>query len=80
MRKPKHQDIPTLSPREQEILALIWQGLKNREIAAGLKISIKTVEGYRASSMKKLRATSVVQLLKIGLQRGFIQLQDRSSI
>ena len=43
----------TLTQREQEILQLIWSGLKNKEIAQRLKISVKTVEAHRANMMKK---------------------------
>ena len=59
--KPKKPDMApikrkrpeALTQREQEILQLIWSGLKNKEIAQRLKISVKTVEAHRANMMKK---------------------------
>jgi FixJ family two-component response regulator len=38
-----------LTDREQEILLLIWSGLKNKEIGHKLKISVKTIEAHRAN-------------------------------
>jgi DNA-binding CsgD family transcriptional regulator len=40
-----------LTPREREIIALVGQGLSNRQIAEEMRMSIRTVEGhlYRAS-------------------------------
>ena len=64
-----------LTNREQEILQLIWSGLKNREIAQRLKISVKTVEAHRATMMKKVRVSNTAQLLKAAIQDGMIQLR-----
>ncbi|WP_447985101.1 LuxR C-terminal-related transcriptional regulator [Nitrospira sp. Nam74] len=60
--------------REQEILQLIWLGLKNQEMAVRLKISIKTVEAHRATMMKKIRVTNTAQLLKAAIQGGMIEV------
>jgi two-component system secretion response regulator SsrB len=56
--------LPRISPREKQILGLISQGLRNKEIAEKLTISIKTVESHRLNLMKKLDAHSVVDLMK----------------
>ena len=48
-----------LTPREQEILQLVWAGLTNRTIAEQLHISIKTAEAHRANMMKKLRVSNI---------------------
>jgi LuxR family maltose regulon positive regulatory protein len=51
------QDQPLLDPptaREQEVLALIAEGLSNREIAARLFIEVGTVKGYIHSLLRKL--------------------------
>ena len=64
-----------LTNREQEILQLIWSGLKNREIAQRLKISVKTVEAHRATMMKKVRVSNTAQLLKAAIQDGMIQIR-----
>ncbi len=44
----------TLSTREREIIKLIAEGKKNKEIASYLSISVKTVEKHRSNLMKKL--------------------------
>ncbi len=64
-----------LTEREQEILQLIWSGLKNKEIALSLKISVKTVEAHRANMMKKVRVWNAAQLLNVALQEGLIHVR-----
>lgn len=61
-----------LTPREQEILQLVWAGLTNRTIAEQLRISIKTAEAHRANMMKKLRVSNIAQLLKTALEEGLL--------
>lgn len=65
----------SLTPREDEILQLIWCGLGNRAIASHLSISVKTVEAHRANMMNKLRVSNTAQLLKAGLIAGFLTTQ-----
>ena len=64
-----------LTDREQEILQLIWSGLKNKEIGERLKISVKTVEAHRANMMKKVRVSNAAQLLNSAIQDGLIHLK-----
>lgn len=64
-----------LTDREQEILQLIWSGLKNKEIAQRLKVSVKTVEAHRANMMKKVRVSNAAQLLNAAIQEGLIQVK-----
>lgn len=56
-----------LTPREQEIAALLIEGLLNKQIAARLEISVRTVEHHRASIMKKLRIRSLPELVHMAL-------------
>ena len=65
----------SLTEREKEILQLIWSGLKNKEIALSLKISVKTVEAHRANMMKKVRVWNAAQLLNVALQEGLIHVR-----
>jgi DNA-binding NarL/FixJ family response regulator len=65
----------SLTGREQEILELIWSGLKNREIGQQLSISVKTVEAHRANMMKKVRVSNTAQLLKAAIQDGLIKIR-----
>jgi DNA-binding NarL/FixJ family response regulator len=64
-----------LTPREHEILQLVWAGLTNRTIAEQLHISIKTAEAHRANMMKKLRVSNIAQLLKTALEEGLLATQ-----
>ena len=66
-----------LTPREHEILQLVWAGLTNRSIAEQLHISIKTAEAHRANMMKKLRVSNIAQLLKTALEEGLLATHAR---
>ncbi|WP_029010287.1 response regulator transcription factor [Azospirillum halopraeferens] len=54
-----------LSRREREVLALVLDGKQNKEIAAALAISIKTVEGHRQMAMEKMGARSLAELVRM---------------
>lgn len=58
-----------LSPREQEVMGLLVQGLHNRRIAEELGISHRTVEVHKARILEKLGARSVVELVRIADRR-----------
>ena len=75
MERKRKEGVTSLTDREQEILQLIWNGLKNREIGIRLKISVKTVEAHRANMMKKLRVSNAAQLLKAAIEEGFIRVR-----
>jgi len=55
----------TLSPREQEVLRMVFTGLLNKQIAAELGISKLTVKTHRAHVMEKMRAGSLAELVRI---------------
>jgi two-component system response regulator TtrR len=59
-----HSRLSSLTSRETEILKLIVAGKLNKEIAWELNISIKTVELHRCNIMKKMHASTVVELIK----------------
>ncbi len=54
-----------LTPREQEVLSLVVSGLRNKEIAAGLGASERTVKVHRARVMEKMRAESLPHLVRL---------------
>lgn len=64
---------PSLTVREHEVLRLIAQGLKNREIADTLSIAIKTVETHRAKIMQKLDLHNSAELAAYAIRRGLIE-------
>lgn len=63
-----------LTPREREILKLIAEGYKNKEIADYLFISLKTVEKHRSNLMKKLDLHSVAALTAFAIEKGLVNL------
>jgi DNA-binding NarL/FixJ family response regulator len=79
MRRTMKKQAASLTAREQEILELIWNGLKNREMGKQLQISVKTVEAHRANMMRKLRVTNAALLLKTGFELGFLRLRRRAA-
>ncbi|MGZ3862940.1 MAG: LuxR C-terminal-related transcriptional regulator [Bacteroidia bacterium] len=64
--------IPDLTVREKEILHLIFNGMNNKEIAARLFLSIKTVENHRNNILKKTKSKSMISLLNSLYSKGFI--------
>jgi len=57
-----------LTTREQQVLERIVAGRLNKQIAADLGISIKTVEAHRANIMDKLEANTVADLMRVALR------------
>ena len=62
----------TLTQREREILKLVAEGHKNKDIADLLCISIKTVEKHRANLMDKLGLHNVASLTALAAEKGLI--------
>ena len=62
-----------LSQREREVLKLIAEGYKNKEIATDLCISLKTVEKHRANLMKKLDLHNAAALTAYAIEQGLIE-------
>ncbi|HRD50665.1 MAG: response regulator transcription factor [Candidatus Competibacter sp.] len=66
----------TLTPREQDVLRRVAEGLSNRDIAEVLHLSRKTVEVHRAKVMDKMRADTLAQLLRMTMALGILKLYD----
>jgi FixJ family two-component response regulator len=54
-----------LTPREEQVCALVARGLLNKQIAAELGAAERTIKQHRASVMRKLRANSVADLVRL---------------
>ncbi|WAC29387.1 response regulator transcription factor [Ancylobacter sp. SL191] len=54
-----------MTPREREILPLVASGQMNKQIAFGLNLSEVTVKVHRAQIMQKLKARSLIELVRI---------------
>jgi DNA-binding NarL/FixJ family response regulator len=61
-----------ISERESDVLRLIAVGHSNKEVAAQLNISVKTVEVHKANAMKKLGLTGRVDLIRYGMLQGWL--------
>jgi DNA-binding NarL/FixJ family response regulator len=61
-----------LTRREREVIKLIAEGFRNKDIAEQLSISIKTVEKHRSNLMKKLDLHSISNLTNYAIQNGLV--------
>ena len=59
-----------LTPREHEVMEMVTEGLANKEIAASLGVTAKTVEAHRARVMDKMQAGSLAELVRMVLIAG----------
>ena len=80
LRQVSHQNQPpaqveSLTPRELEVLRFLGQGLQNKEIAAELVISERTVKFHVSSIMGKLGAGNRTEAVSIAAQQGLIDLK-----
>jgi DNA-binding NarL/FixJ family response regulator len=62
-----------LTSREAEVLQLIAEGFSNKQIAAELTISIKTVEKHRQQVMNKLNIHDVAGLTRYAISKGMVE-------
>ena len=67
----KDEDKPTA--RERETIQLLAEGLSNKEVAAKLGISVKTVETHRAAIMRKLGLHSIGELVRYAIRNHIIE-------
>jgi DNA-binding NarL/FixJ family response regulator len=61
-----------ISDRESQVLRLVAVGHSNKEIAARLTISVKTVEVHKANAMRKLGLTGRVDVIRYGVLQGWL--------
>ena len=62
-----------LSPRERLIVQLIAEGHGNKEMAAILNLSVKTVESHRATAMRKLNVTSTAAIVRYAIRNKLVE-------
>ena len=68
-----------LSSREVEVLQLIAEGQANKQVAAELGLSFKTVDKYRQHLMSKLNIHDVASLTRYAMEAGIIESKDRGA-
>ncbi len=66
-----------LTSREAEVLQLIAEGQANKQIAAELCISIKTVEKHRQQVMNKLNIHDIAGLTRYAISKGIVESGGR---
>lgn len=64
----RSEEVPTLAPREREVVSLLAEGLADKQIASRLGISESTVKGYLRSTYDKLGASDRAQAVAIAIR------------
>lgn len=68
-----HTQASSLTHREREVVQQVAEGRINKEIAARLSISLKTVETHRASAMRKLKLRTTADLVRYAVRNQLVQ-------
>ena len=66
--------VAAVTAREREIIQLVAEGQSNKQAAATLGISVKTIEAHRANIMRKLHLRSISDLVRYAIRNGLVQL------
>jgi DNA-binding NarL/FixJ family response regulator len=66
--------LPTLTPREREIVQLLAEGKSTKEVASVLNLSVKTAETHRSNIMRKLKLHSVGELVLYAIRNNIVQV------
>lgn len=72
---PRASHEKALSPRERELVILLAEGNSNKQVAAIVSLSVRTVEGYRARVMRKLDLHSFPELVRYAVRNGVLRPQ-----
>lgn len=70
--KPATGHFARLSPREEVVLRLMALGYSNKEMAAELDLSVKTVETHRANAMQKLDLRNRIDVVQFAITKGWL--------
>jgi DNA-binding NarL/FixJ family response regulator len=77
--KPRERkSLDLLTEREMEVLKMVTKGLSNKDIAEGLCLSVRTVQGHLANIFNKLRVSSRTEAVVHALKEGWVTLDDVS--
>ena len=74
--KPGPEPRADLSEREEEVVRLIALGYSNKEIAARLELSVKTIEAHKSNAMEKLEMTGRIDIVRYAILRGWLDTTD----
>jgi DNA-binding NarL/FixJ family response regulator len=70
LRRP----LAKLTPRQVEVLRMVAEGHRTREIATRLQVSVKTVESHRGEIMKRLGIHDLVNLVRYAMRLGLVRM------
>ena len=71
-------DVPMfkqISKKERQVLQLVAEGKKTKDIAQKMGVTIKTIESHRRNIMKKLNIFSIAGLTKFAIKEGIVFLE-----
>ncbi|WP_349513282.1 response regulator [Erythrobacter sp. NFXS35] len=70
-REQARYSIERLTARERETMAILMEGVPNKEVAHRLGLSVRTVEMHRGNALAKLNVKSVAEVVKLANRAGF---------
>ena len=71
--QPDNVQPPSLTPRQLDVLRLIAQGKRMKEIASELNISVRTVETHKQDLLQTLGLETTADLIKFAVRQGLVQ-------
>lgn len=75
-RRVVDERIDTLTPRERQVMEMVVNGMANKQVAAELGLSEKTIEVHRKHVMDKMQAGNVADLIRMAMRGSAIQTID----
>ena len=77
-KQREKRSLDLLTEREMEVLRMVTKGLSNKDIADGLCLSVRTIQGHLANIFNKLRVSSRTEAVVHALKEGWVTLDDMS--
>jgi DNA-binding NarL/FixJ family response regulator len=71
--KLRGENAAEITDREKEVLRFIAWGYSNKEIAARLDLSVKTIEAHKMNAMRKMDMQSRIDIVRYAILRGWMQ-------
>ena len=71
--KASEEGFSQITGREREVLQLLAEGKSNKEVAAILNLSVKTVYTHRTNILRKLKLHSVAELVRHAISNHIIE-------
>jgi len=75
-RRMVDERIETLTPRERQVMEMVVNGMANKQVAAELGLSEKTIEVHRKHVMDKMQAGNVADLIRMAMRGSTVQTID----